>query len=210
MRLASALTLLLLAACQPPPAGGPPPAPPAPVPLSPPDEAGILLALQDEHKLDRGKIAALGGYGPAAFPLYHRILDAADDERWPALRTLVIPADPKMAGDRGPFLDRAVAFLAHRDPSVRRTAVELVGAVGGPGDAAPVVGLLWDEDLSTVLPAAKALAAVGDRRTVAAIEVWLKRGNHREDDDLRRRVENFQAELVERLKKEGKAEKPDE
>lgn len=192
------LVLAAALAAAPPPAGPEPPV----------DEAAIRELLADQHGLDRAGIAAAGGYGPAAFPLYHRLLgDVGDRNRWVAIRTLVVLADPNMKGDRSQFLDRAAALLAHPHVSPRVEAANLIGAIGSARDAPPVVGLLWDEDRSMTYSAAKALAAVGDRRAADALEVWLKRADHRDDNELRRLVENFQVDIAERLKKEEDARK---
>ncbi|MBX9580884.1 MAG: hypothetical protein K2X87_11300 [Gemmataceae bacterium] len=195
-----ALITTLLTVVHQPPAGGPPV----------PNETQLRLALVGSSGPDEARIAALGGYGPAAFPVYARILGAPDDSILLLIRTLSLLADPKVKGDRGQFRDLAVDLFTHDNVVVRVRALGLAEAIGGATDAPPVVALLWDEAREVVYAAAKTLATIGDRRAVATFDVWLKRAPLRHDKELRRHVENCQADLVDRLKKEEaeKAKKP--
>lgn len=191
------LPLVLAAALAAAPAG----------PDNPVDERKVRRLLADSHGLDRAGIAAAGGYGPAAFPLYHRILGNADEDTWVVGRTLFVLADPNMKGDKAPFLDRAAALLAHPHIRPRLEAIRLIGAIGSARDAPPLVAALWDERSEVTYAAAEALAAVGDRRAADALEVWFKRADHRGKEGTRREVEKFRAGLLDRLKKEEAAKK---
>jgi HEAT repeat protein len=113
-------------------------------------------------------------------------------------------------GTTGFVEPRLAAVVAHSHPDVRRTAVILLGQIGSERDAARVVALLSDEEWTIPFAAAKALAAIGDRRAPAAMDVWLNSGLHRanaaEYEAQRKHVIKCRDELKERL---DKAKKPD-
>src|SRR5687768_13337268 len=106
------------------------------------DEGKIrrLLGSDDNLGVEPGEFDKAGVYSPAAFPLYARILDDPEESSYLVQRTFLALA--KIEGDRRQFLERAVAKLADRHPSVRRTAVQLLAQIGSARDAAPVVALL--------------------------------------------------------------------
>jgi hypothetical protein len=175
--------------------------------LPPETEAAIRDLLGAEEALDLVGLGKIGGFTPAAFPVYIRILDDPDEDRYLVARTFVVLADPLMKADRSQFLDRAIGKLSHSHPSVRHTAVKFLAQIGGAKDTAPVVALLSDKEWETAIAAAKTLAAIGDDRTLAAMNVWLRTsGTHKDrhervEEVLRKDVTNYRDELKQRLEK---------
>lgn len=149
-----------------------PPAAPAPQPATV-DEAAVRSMLRARHGPDEKKFAAAGGYSPAAIPLYARILTDPEEDRLVVAGVLLVLRHPEMKGDRGPVVDPCVARLADPHVGVRLFAAELLGVIGAPRDLAPVAVLLSDKDSLVLFAAARALAAAGDRRALAAMDVWL-------------------------------------
>ncbi len=172
------------------------------------DESAVreLLKAIEFKQGARDELAKLGGYSSNAFPLYARILDDPKENGRMAVRTLIVLSEIK--ADRSQFLERAVAKLAHTRPSVRRTAVGLLAQIGSERDAAPIVALLWDEAWEIPFAAADTLVAIGDRRSLAAMDVWLNSSIHYADAaGQRKHVIKCREELKARLDKE-KATKP--
>lgn len=170
------------------------------------DEGKIRKLMNNEEGINRIAFARAGGFSPAAFPLYARILDDPKEDSYIVEQTLWVLS--KVNADRSRFLERAVAKLADAHPGVRLTAVELLAQIGSEQDAAPVVALLADEKWEVPFAAAKALAAIGDRRTLAAMDVWLNSGLHRanvaEYEAQRKHVAKCRDELKQRLEKAKK------
>lgn len=176
-------------------------------PLTPKQEAAILQMLGGDDTFLEAEFAQLGGFSSAAFPLYCRILDAKDEDRYLVVRTLYVLSQIKE--DRSQFVDRALSRLAHSHPSVRRTAVELLAQIGSSRDAAPVVALLSDKEWTISFAAAKTLATIGDQRTLIAMDVWLNTNVYKDDEQLREHIIKCRDELKARLDKEKQQkEKP--
>lgn len=175
------------------------------------DESAIreLLNAEEFKQEERDELAKLGGLSPAAFPLFARILDDPKEDGSVAVRTLRVLSEIK--ADRSQFLERAVAKLAHSHPSIRRTAVELLAQIGSERDAAPIVALLWDEAWEIPFATANTLVAIGDRRALTAMDVWLNSSIHYADAAgyavQRKHVIKCREQLKARLDKE-KATKP--
>lgn len=150
-----------------------------------------------------------GGFSPVAFPLYARIMDDPKSEpRW-VVAVLEILRD--MPADRTQFRDRAVEKLAHPHSLVRLTAVELLGRVGTSRETVPVVALLADRKSWVAIAAAKTLFAIGDRRAVVAMNIWLNHGNLGEnaasDEAVRKHVTKCRDELQAKLDEAGAVKK---
>ncbi len=97
------------------------------------------------------------------------------------------------------FLEHAVFRLADSDDGVRWHAVRLLAVIGSEKDCSPIISLLSDEETVVRYGAAKALAKIGGKREIAAMNVWLKVGNHRDDKDYLRHVEKCRDEIKTRL-----------
>lgn len=145
--------------------------------MSPQTEAAIkeLLNAEEFKQRERDALAKLGGYSLAAFHLYAQILDSDRKEDYYIIqRVLRVLAEPTFKADRSQFLDRAIDKMTHWHSGVRRGALQLVAVIGSAADAAPVVVLLSDAEWTNAIVAAKTLATIGNRRTVAAMDVWLQ------------------------------------
>jgi hypothetical protein len=159
----------------------------------------------DEFKAERQFLIKLG---EAAFPAYLRILTAADARPEEASR--IYHVLPHVNGNRAPFLEHAIGALASPEVYVRRPAVILLAEIGSAEDEAPIVSLLSDEDWTVGIAAAKALAKIGDRRALTAMDVWLNSsspGRHRNEQlekALRKHIAKYRDELKQRLEKEKK------
>ena len=167
------------------------------------DEVRIRELLGSEEGIDWIELTRLRGMSSDALPLYARIIDGPKEDSYIVTRTLVVLANSEMKADRSEFLDRAIAKLADPHPGIRQTAVELLARIGSARDAPPVVALLADEKFEIPMAAAKTLAAIGDRRSLAALNVWLATGrrldNPNNDAVQRQRVAQFRDELKRRL-----------
>lgn len=174
----------------------------------PPGREEIRRMLEGEEFDDYEALVALGA---RAFPAYLQILAAKDADRSEASRIFLILS--KVKADRGQFLEPAIANLAHPHSTVRYSAVQLLGQIGNERDAAPVVALLSDEEWTIPFAAAKTLAAIGDRRVLTAMDVWLNSvkphnsGGERANEILRQHVIKCRHELKERLDKAKKLDK---
>jgi len=186
--------------------------PPAPQKDKPAvDEARIRWVLNDEEGIDRKELTKVGGLSPAAFPLYARILDNPKED--PNIVAGILWCVKEIKADRSQFLDRAVTRLADVDNSVRRTALSLLAQIGSARDEAPIVALLSDKEWTNAIAAAKTLAAIGDRRALAAMDVWLATStphgdrNARFDVTFRQDIAKYRDQLKARLEKEKKEKK---
>ena len=171
------------------------------------EEEQIRQLLEQDEDYDEKELARLGAFTPAAFPLYCRILDDPKEHRWIVGRTLYTLSIIK--ADRGQFVDRAVAKLTSPHISLRRGAVELLAQIGSPRDATPVVALLSDKEWTISISAAKTLAAIGDERTLVALDIWLNSGSYQDHKVVREHVMKSRDELKERLEKEKKQKPPE-
>jgi HEAT repeat protein len=133
--------------------------------------------------------------GEAAFPGLAAII--ADPKSDPMLVGGCLVVLTQMEGPRGRFVDLAVAKLS--DHGLRRTALVLLAQIGSSRDAPPIAVLLSDPDRAVVREAAAALAAIGDRRALVALDIWLMDGNHRDDGELLVIVGNHRDALQKRL-----------
>jgi HEAT repeat protein len=140
--------------------------------------------------------------GEAAFPALEAIIADPKSRSEQVACALIVVRDAK--GDRRRFVEPTVQRLADSTSDVRRYAVLALAMIGSDRDTAPVVALLSDEDVSVVYAAAKTLAAIGGRRDVVAMDVWLKTGNHREARGLRKDVKECRDALQKRLDEAAK------
>jgi HEAT repeat protein len=159
----------------------------------------------DEFKQERADLIALGA---KTFPAYEQILKDPKAGRDEISRIFGVLS--AVNADRNQFLEHAIAGLTSSDTVVRLSAVALLGQIGSERDVAPVVALLSDETWEVSFAAAKTLAAIGDRRALAAMNVWLNSGLHRANaagyEAQRKHVIKCRDELKERL---DTAKKPD-
>lgn len=148
------------------------------------------------------KLHRLGEKG--AFPAFEAIL--ADPKSADEIAN-VLDALRQMKGDRGRFVTPAVRALAHSQLKVRVGAAELLGQIGSPKEASPLVALLSDADEAAVSAAARTLAAVGGPRELVAMDAWLLGVSHKDNRALRDRVTGFRDDLKARLDKAAKDKK---
>ena len=183
-------------------------------PLTAEAEAEVRAILAATDTPDFKRLAPLGGLDPPALPLYARIIKDDREKKTVVAATLLVLGQMGKKVDPGRFLEPAVARLADPDYLVRVYAVRLLRYIGDPRDAPPVVALLWDEQGETVYAAAETLAAIGDRRTVNALDIWLGPGDPFRGStlptkvSLRRHVAKCRKDLIARLEKEEAAKKP--
>ncbi len=88
---------------------------------------------------------------------------------------------------------------------MRVFAVRLLGQIGSERDTPPIVALLSDKDPTISCNAATTLQAIGNHRTLTALDVWLNSGNHQDNEVLRKHVAKCRDELKQRLEKEKRA-----
>ena len=160
--------------------GEPPPPPPVAPPA--PDPAFANRVLEIRGKLNNFEFHETApemiGWGESAFPMYEVILADPDTKPAQVARAFIVIRQVK--ADRRRFLEIAVSRLADPARAVRGEAVRLLGEIGSEQDTPPVVALLSDHEELVCFAAAKALAAIGGKRDVAAMDVWLRSGNHRD------------------------------
>ena len=102
--------------------------------------------------------------------------------------------------DLNRFSDLAVALFTHERPLVRREALKLLGDIGCERDTSPILAMLSDEDNGVRHTAAKILSKIGGKRDLAAMDIWLKTGNYRDDPFHLRHVRDCRDALEKRLK----------
>jgi len=68
-----------------------------------------------------------------------------------------------------------------------------------------VVALLWDTHRVTKNLAASTLGAIGDRRTVDALQIWLNVPANQQDRELFDHITKCRNDLFDRLERERKA-----
>ena len=80
--------------------------------------------------------------------------------------------------------------------------------IGSSRDCAPIVAILSDREWTNSIAAAKTLAAIGDQRSLIAIDVWLNSSSPRRHEGekltemVRKNVIKYRDELKARLEKE--------
>jgi hypothetical protein len=140
--------------------------------------------------------------GAKAFPVYEAIL--ADPKSVPDSVARIFVVLEHVDADRGRFGEPAVRWLANPNWRTRFYTVRCLGKIGSSREVAPVVALLADEHPEVVVVAARTLAAIGDQRAVAALDIWLNSGSNRNNEALREHVAKCRDELRRRLEKEKK------
>lgn len=163
----------------------------------------LLRENEDNFSAGHQKLEKLG---EKAFPAYVKILDRGGP--FPSDISNIFYVLTQVKADRSRFLEYAINGLAHKNVSVRYNAVQLLAQIGCAKDTAPVVALLSDKQWEIPFAAAKTLAAIGDRRTVDAFDVWLQTdGIQREDRQLLEHVKKCREELKARLDKAASEKK---
>jgi HEAT repeat protein len=138
--------------------------------------------------------------GEQAFPSYEKVL--TDPKSHHSEVTRVFSVLRFVQADRRRFVEHAVRRLSDSHVGVRRSAVQLLGQIGGRGDASPIVALLWDEDRTAVYAAVEALSAIGGAREGSALDIWLRSGSRRDDAALRNHVQHTRDALRRKVEKE--------
>jgi hypothetical protein len=176
-------------------------------------EAALRRAIHADLK-DQGRanVRALGGYSPAAFPVYLRWLNQdPPDPELDVARVLLMVRQAE--GDRSAFRPHAVRLLAHEQQSVSRNALDLLARIGTADDAAAVAALLDGpaRDVSYYTSVVETLAAIGTEKEIVALEVARKAGLKRDYPDFWARVDKCETAIRERAAKakDPKATPPD-
>jgi hypothetical protein len=200
----TALVLALLTPIVPVLTGGQPPGAPA-QPAGKDEQAEKIRGMLRSFEFNRKNYGILVGMGAKAFPAYEAIL--ADPKTDPDSVGCIFTVLESVDADRGRFVDPAVRWLANPNWEARVYIVRCLGKIGSSREVAPVVALLADERPSVAFAAATTLVAIGDRRALAAMDIWLNSGSNRGDKALREHVAKCRDELKQRLEKEKKPDK---
>jgi HEAT repeat protein len=178
------------------------PVPPAPPPPTVAEVRAVApLACPTGAPADRRRLQAVLDRGTAAFPAYEAILadPASTHDDLEGVLNMVRRTDaPKER-----FLPLVVPLLAHRNWSMRRSAILLLEQIGTPEEGSILIALLSDEAGNPVRsPAARALAATGGRRELIAMDLWLRSAaiNDPNDTTLLDHVKECRDKLEMRLK----------
>lgn len=177
-------------------------------PVSVEDEVAIRDLLTTDEAVDIPRLAAHGGFNTAAFPLYSRILSNPKEETFLVTRTFWVLTRPEVKAKRDRFLEPAISRLSDPNAGIRRGAVTLLAQIGSERHATPIAVLLSDRDITISYAAAKALASIGDRQSLVALDVWLNSDSHRDHQQLRDNVRKCREELQVRLDRAIPAPKP--
>jgi hypothetical protein len=137
--------------------------------------------------------------GPAPFRIYERIL--ADHELDSQIVGRALFVIKEIKANRSRFLEPTVRRLLDQKRGIRYHAVELLAEIGGDKEIPLVVASLSDEDFSIAYQAAITLKAIGNHRTVTAIDIWLNSPTHQDNRELRQHVLWCRNELKARLDK---------
>jgi hypothetical protein len=154
-----------------------------------------------EFKDERVELVKLG---PKAFPVYHKILAAADSNPTQVSRVFLVLNEVR--SDRKQFLELTVVRLADMHDGVRWAAAKFLGQIGSANDASPLVALLNDPEESVALNAAKSLGVIGGQREKLALIIWSKTSNPAMFKELAKEVKNAIKQIDKRLKKERKGD----
>jgi len=192
----AAVLALALAGCAEPAA----PTPPAPEPepkVEGTEEWVRWVLLQDKRwKEIESPLIALG---ESAFPAYEAILADTDPKNYFTFNRVSIVLG-KLQTDRRRFVPVVLRRLSDPDDWARHTAAILLGDIGDGRDAAALVPILSHERLETRYAAAEALAKIGGKPELDAMDAWLKDGRHLRTDNQRRLFQKLRDELEKRVK----------
>lgn len=143
-------------------------------------------------------------YEPAeeVLKVYAEILndDASDDH----LKNHAMCFVSEIKHDRKPFIEIAVRELSSLNSSLRHQSVVLLMQIGSEPDTLPIVPLLSDTDSMVRQRAGECLVAIGGRRTVAAMDVWMRVNAANDDIHHRQFVLRCRDELNGKLDKQTK------
>ena len=154
----------------------------------PPPPSGVEVELVrrflgGRFELGDDRVEQLVQRGSKEFPVYSAIL--ADPKSKSQHVCVVMQVIGGVHRDRSQFIEPAIQRLGDEDYGVRCAALILLREIGSAKDTPPIIVLLSDEHLPVVHAAARTLAAIGDKRTVSAMDVWLKSLHHFNDKELR-------------------------
>jgi HEAT repeat protein len=139
----------------------------------------------------------LVAHGRATFPAFRSILGDADSPPMEVARVLSVLQ--VVSGDCREFVEPAERLLADENSTVRKYAAKFLGKAGGSKQALSLVALLSDTESTVVWASAEALSAIGDERTLNAMNAWLAGRTPRYNADLREHVEGCRNALRTRL-----------
>jgi hypothetical protein len=215
----------------------PPPPPPEPIPVLPPVEPDPNSPYTPHEQairryLTRGRadreskrsmalearderaFVAAGGYTPAAFPFYLRLLAPDSGIDW-RVEAKILDQVSRIPGDRTAFRKPAVERLKHPKRGLVGDAIRLLKEIGTPAEAAEVVKLienfefdrpgerLRDDMAYSILDT---LAAIGSEAEIKALDQAKARNFLWDNDKFWTKAEECKTAIRERLAKE-KAEK---
>ncbi|MHB1423597.1 MAG: HEAT repeat domain-containing protein [Gemmataceae bacterium] len=160
-------------------------------------KAVVLGCQSDANEIGAENTQYLLHIGEKAFPAYEAIL--ADQKATPDEVSRVFYVLDEIEADRRCFLKHTVARLTDTHFATRLNAVILLGNIGSPAEASPVVALLSDKRVEVVSRAAWALADIGGPNEVVAMDVWLRGVSFRDSAGLRKFVQEHRNKLKKRL-----------
>lgn len=138
----------------------------------------------------------------AYFPQFMTTLSDPTSDPTHVHLTLGLVRIAQQAPDRRQFAPLAVRWLTtSRDDDVRRAALRCLQEIGTEREAAVIVPLLADGELTVHHLAAETLAKIGGKRELEAMDTWLKSGagRHRDGQSLQH-VKGCRDSLESRLK----------
>ena len=169
------------------------PALPPPLPMS-----EVRPRLNSDAVQDRVELTL---FNIQAFPNYLEILKDKNVTAKEQERILLLLTPIK--ADRKAFVRPTVELLSNKESKVRLAALKLLAEIGEPKNCAPVLVFLGVKDQATITQAAKTLAAIGNDKTVIAMNVYLANGNYNKGDKTEEIVRKYRDQLKARLQKEN-------
>lgn len=177
------------------------------------DEEALFVALGGDKEEGRAIIRSLGGYSPAAFPVYMKWLDREPIPLPGVILSRIFLMLQQANGDKSAFRTHAVAFAAHEHKGVSRNAILLLAQIGTKEDAAAVANQLKRRmnDVAYYDSIIATLSAIGTEKEIEAIEAERKAGLLKDYPRFWARVDECEKAIRERVakKKDPKATPPD-
>jgi len=126
-------------------------------------------------EVDLGVLSLVRFYGEAGYAELIKIAATRSKGVTPAMRARAVHLLGVLRWR--PAFAALVRLLKDGSDTVRLNAIYAVGEVGGPNAVKPLLGIVRDakRSLTEQAHALRALAAVGDADTIAALQVWSGR-----------------------------------
>lgn len=121
---------------------------------------------------DDCNLRPLFAIAPYKIDFFGRILNDPNSGSYRICRTYVVLEWAKI--DHKQFLPAALRDVLHKNPNVRRKAVQYIGIAGSGSETGLLMMMLADPKPEVVVASWTALRKIGDDRTVVALNLWLK------------------------------------